>query len=80
MEELICIESDIEYFVPGVLYTADHIGDHITYIYDYDGDDWGAVKLKNGLFVVNFIDEFATFTTASNQDARADDSEGGCRE
>lgn len=84
MEELICIESgpDVRHwFVKGNKYSSGIYYDGRRYVLDEDGDEWDLEQSYGGTFTVNFLGTPAvTLTTASNHDARADDSEGGCRE
>lgn len=84
MEELICIESGTDahsWFVKGNKYSSGVYYDGRRYVLDEDGDEWDLEQSYGGTFTVNFLGAPAlTFTAASNHDARADDSEGGCRE
>ena len=86
MEELICIESgpDVQgWFVKGNKYSS---GGGVysygrRYVLDEDGDEWDLEDSVGETLTVSFFNGVsASFTTASNHDARADDSEGGCRE
>ena len=84
MEELICIESKAEmsgWFIKGNEYSLKIYYDGRLYVLDEEGDAWDLEQSHGGAFTVNFLGTPAvTFTTASNHDASADDSEGGCRE
>lgn len=78
MEELICITSLCDYFTEGKSYALSSDG----YITSDDGDDCRVTdedvcEGRMGVYTWRLL---ALFTTASNHDARADDSEGGCRE
>ena len=83
MEELICIESgpDVQHwFVKGNKYSSGVYYDGRRYVLDEDGDEWDLEDAVGETLTVSFFDvASASFTTASNHDARADDSEGGCR-
>ena len=84
MEELICIESrqDVQdWFVKGNKYSSGVYYDGRRYVLDEDGDEWDLEDAVGETLTVSFFDVVsASFTTASNHDARADDSEGCCRE
>lgn len=79
MEELICVRSKLVEFKPGGSYNC-HSATDYDYVIDETGSEWVVDQFG--------VDEFgifdgglkASFTTASNHDARANDSEGGCRE
>ena len=77
MEELICVSSTCDYFTEGKTYTLSNDG----YVTADDGDDYRVTDAdvydgRMGVYTSRWL---ALFTTASNHDARADDSEGGCR-
>lgn len=85
MEELICIESgpDVQrWFVKGNKYSSGVYYDGRRYVLDEDGDEWDLEDSVSETLTVSFSACLgqALFTTASNHDACADDSEGGCRE
>lgn len=84
MEELICIESahDVQdWFVKGNKYSSGVYYDGRRYVLDEDGDEWDLEDSVSETLTVSFFNVVsASFTTASNHDARAEDSEGGCRE
>lgn len=84
MEELICIESEPDvqgWFVKGNKYSSGVYYDGRQYVLDEDGDEWDLEDAVGGTLTISFFNAVsASFTTASNHDARADDSEGGCRE
>lgn len=84
MEELICIESgpDVQrWFVKGNKYSSGVYYDGRRYVLDEDGDEWDLEDAVGETLTVSFFDVVsASFTTASNHGASADDSEGGCRE
>lgn len=84
MEELICIESgpDVQgWFVKGNKYSSGVYYDGRRYVLDEDGDEWDLEDAVGGTLTVSFSACLgqALFTTASNHDACANDSEGGCR-
>lgn len=77
MEELICVTSLCDYFTEGKRYTLGIDG----YVTSDDGDDYRVTdedvyEGRMGVYTRRWL---ALFTTASNHDASADDSEGGCR-
>lgn len=84
MEELICIESgpDVRHwFVKGNKYSSGVYYDGRRYVLDEDGDEWDLEDSVGETLTVSLFNAVsASFTTASNHDACADDSEGGCRE
>lgn len=84
MEELICIEysHDVQdWFVKGNKYSSGVYYDGRRYVLDEDGDEWDLEDSVSETLTVSFFNVVsASFTTASNHDASADDSEGGCRE
>ena len=84
MEELICIESsqDVQdWFVKGNKYSSGVYSDGRRYVLDEDGDEWDLNDDVRETLTVSRVNAVsASYTTASNHDARADDSEGGCRE
>ncbi|AUX83716.1 hypothetical protein QCF77_gp71 [Escherichia phage vB_EcoS-Ro145c2YLVW] len=84
MEELICIESEPDvqgWFVKGNKYSSGVYYDGRRYVLDEDGDEWDLEDAVGGTLTISFFNAVAaSFTTASNHDASADDSEGGCRE
>ena len=78
MEELICATSLCDYFTEGKSYAVTSDG----CVTSDDGDDYRLTdedvrEGRTGVYTWRWL---ALFTTASNHDARADDSEGGCRE
>lgn len=83
MEELICIESgpDVQHlFVKGDKYSSGVYYDGRRYVLDEDGDEWDLEDSVSETLTVSFFNVVsASFATAPNHDARADDSEGGCR-
>lgn len=83
MEELICIKSEPDvqgWFVNGNKYSSGVYYDGRRYVLDEDGDEWDLEDAVGGTLTISFFNAVsAQFTTASNQDAGADDSEGGCR-
>lgn len=84
MEELICIESgqDVQsWFVKGNKYSSGIYYDGRRYVLDEDGDEWDLEDAVSETLTVSIscCPGQAIFTTASNHDASADDSEGGCR-
>ena len=54
---------------------------YVIVLQDEDGDEWGLNDDVRETLTVSRVNAVsASFTTASNHDASADDSEGGCRE
>ena len=77
MEELICVTSLCDYFTEGKSYAVTSDG----CVTSDDGDDYRLTdedvwEGRIGIYTWRWL---ALFTTASNHDASADDSEGGCR-
>lgn len=79
MEELICVKSKLSGFKPGISYGSYSTSD-CDYVIDGTGSEWAVDQFSDDEFGVFDGGLKASFTTASNHDARADDSERGCRE
>lgn len=77
MEELICVTSLCDYFTEGKSYEV--TGDRC--VTSDNGDDYRLTDedVWEGCIGIYTWKWIALFTTASNHDASADDSEGGCR-
>lgn len=78
MEELICVTSIRDYYTEGKSYAVTSDG----CVTSDDGDDCRLTdenvwEGRIGIYTWRWL---ALFATASNHDASADDSEGGCRE
>ena len=78
MEELICVKSKLAEFKPGISYGGYSTPDYDDGI-DGAGSEWVVDQFGDDEFGIFDGGLKASFTTASNHDARADDSEGGCR-
>ncbi len=78
MEELICVKSKLAEFKPGISYGGYSTPDY-DYVIDETGGEWVVDQFGDDEFGIFDGGLKASFTTASNHDARADDSEGGCR-
>lgn len=79
MEELICVKSKLSEFKPGSSYDG-YSTPYYDYVIDETGSEWVVDQFGDDEFGIFYGGLRASFTTASNRDARADDSEGGCRE
>lgn len=79
MEELICVKSKLSEFKPGTSYGSYSTSDY-DYVIDETGSEWVVDQFGDDEFGVFDGGLKASFTTASNHDASADDSKGGCRE
>lgn len=79
MEELICVKSKLAEFKPRRSYGGYLTSDYV-YVIDDVGSEWVVDQFGEYEFGIFDGGLKASFTTASNHDARADDSEGGCRE
>ncbi len=79
MEELICVKSKLTEFKPGSSYSGYSTSD-CEYVIDETGSEWAVDQFGESEFGIFDGGLKASFTTASNQDARADYSEGGCCE
>lgn len=81
MEELICIENVSRYFEKGNSYKTHLSDDGVPLaVIDGEGYPWDLHDNQDGTFYIPAMRRYVLFTTAPNHDARADDSEGGCRE
>ena len=81
MEELIWIENVSRYFEKGNSYKTHLSDDGVPLaVIDGEGYPWDLHDNQDGTFYIPTMRRYVLFTTASNPDARADDSEGGCRE
>ncbi|EFI3554565.1 hypothetical protein GY533_003427 [Escherichia coli] len=79
MEELICVKSKLSGFKPGRSYSGYSTPDY-DYVIDETGCELVVDQFGDGEYGVFDGGLKASFTAASNRDACADDSEGGCRE
>lgn len=79
MEELICVKSKLAEFKQGSSYGGYSTPDY-DYVIDETGGEWVVDQFGEDEFGIFDGGLKASFTTASNHDACADDSEGGCRE
>lgn len=78
MGKLICVKSKLAEFKQGSSYGGYSTPDY-NYVIDETGSEWVVDQFGADEFGVFDGGLKASFTTASNHDARADDSEGGCR-
>lgn len=78
MEELICVKSKLSGFKPGSSYSSYSTSD-CDYVIDGTGSEWAVDQFGDDEFGILDGGLKASFTTASNRDARAYDSDGGCR-
>lgn len=78
MEKLICVKSKLAEFKQGSSYGGYSTPDY-NYVIDETGNEWVVDQFGADEFGIFDGGLKASFTTASNHDARADDSEGGCR-
>lgn len=74
MEELICVKSKLSEFKPGSLYSGYSTPDY-DYVIDETGCEWVVDQFGDDEFGIFDGGLRASFTTASNHDACADDSE-----